>query len=953
MSNIYQPREIIDRRKIHAVLDDIAAQDIPEDQKRAALLETLKNAHKEGSEVIRSRFETKGFSGTDTVSAQSYLMDQIIRIIFDYATAYSVRRGVPTTGERISVVAIGGYGRGELSPLSDLDLLFLLPYKQTPYTEQLVEFMLYLLWDMGLKVGHAVRTVDDNISHAKSDMTIRTTLLESRWVWGDQELAAELAARFKKEVKRGTAKEFVQAKLAERDQRHSKLGDSRYRLEPNVKEDKGGLRDSHTLYWIAKYLYGISDVQKLESMGVIDDDAATRFIKAREFLTTVRCHIHYITQRTDNRLTFDLQSEIAKRLGYVDRPGATAIERFMKHYFLVARDVGDLTRIFCTLLEERGRGKPRFQLPAAFRKRAVDGFPVEGGRLTVLDEDAFDKEPMTLLSIFQTAQKHSLDFHPATLRNIANSARRVAALRRKPEANAIFLDILTSEKGPENTLRLMSECGVFGRFIPDFARVVAQMQYDMYHVYTTDEHTIRAIGILYRIEQGSLQKELPIASEVTGKIQSRRALYVAVLLHDIAKGRGGDHSALGADIALDICPRLGLTDEETETVSWLVRYHLLMSATAFKRDLDDPQTIIQFCEEVQSLERLKLLLVLTCADIRAVGPNAWNNWKATLLRELYYRADQRLHGGQSSATGTDARVNAARAALAERLSDWLESDKETYLNYGPPAFWLTFEPHEQERYVRFMRSADEAGDKIAFDFMVEEDRDATQMVIYTQDHPGLFAEIAGALTIAGVSVVDAKILTFSNGLALDTFAIQDQDGRAVTAQSKLDRIKARVIATLEGKLRLKYELPKVSFRLPTRTKALEVPPRVIIDNTASKVCSVIEVNGHDRPGFLADVTRAMMELGLQIFSAHITTYGERVVDVFYVKDVFGMRVEHESKIRQIREVLGEVIGVKKEAVSVRSRKPAGKSKPKTAAKSKSKAKSKRKQEKPRATAAAE
>ncbi len=932
MSHIYKPREIIDRRKIHAVLDVMAAEDTSEEVKRAKLLEVMKDAFKAGGEVIRARFEEGGYSGIDAVAAHSYLMDQVIRIIFDYAIVYSVRRGVPTTGERISIVAIGGYGRGELAPLSDVDLLFLLPYKQTPFTEQLVEFMLYLLWDMGLKVGHAVRSVDDNIAQAKADMTIRTTLLEARWVWGDQELAAELVSRFKKEVKRGTAREFVQAKLAERDERHEKLGDSRYRLEPNVKEDKGGLRDLHTLYWIAKYLYGISDVRKLEAMGILDDDAATRFLKARDFLSTVRCHIHYITGRTDNRLTFDLQRDIAPRLGYVDRPGATAVERFMKHYFLVARDVGDLTRIFCTLLEEQGRGKPKFRLPAALRTRSVDGFPVEGGRLSVLDEDAFEAEPIKLLSIFQVALKHNLDFHPSTLRYIANSARRVAELRQNAEANRIFIEILTSEKGSEAILRLMSECGVFGRFIPDFARVVAQMQYDMYHVYTTDEHTIRAIGILHRIEQGHLKDELPVASEVIGKVQSRRALYVATLLHDIAKGRGGDHSNLGADIAEELCPRLGLTDEETETTSWLVRSHLLMSATAFKRDLDDPQTIIQFCEAVQSPERLKLLLVLTCADIRAVGPNVWNNWKATLLRELYMRADQRMRGGHAAA-GLDVRVTAAREALAARLSDWPKDALESYIEIGPPAFWLTFEIEMQERYARFMRAADKAGDKLAFDFTVDEERDATHMVIYTQDHPGLFADIARALTLAGVSVVDAKILTFSNGMAVDTFTLQDQQGQAITSESRLSRIKSRVTAILEGRVRFKLELPKVTSHLPERARALEVPPRVIIDNTASKMCSVIEVNGHDRPGFLADVTKAMTDLGLQIFSAHISTYGERVVDVFYVKDIFGMRVEHESKIRQIREALGEAIGVKADAVSVRRR-------PAPAAKSESKPDSK-------------
>ena len=915
MNAIHHPREVIDRRQLSQSLDAFAGEDVSDDARRTHLVNALKEALAAGVARIRERLESGRASGEDTVKAHSYLMDQIIRVLFDYTTAYFVRRGAPTMGERISIVAIGGYGRGELAPLSDIDLLFLLPYKPTPFSEQIVEFMLYCLWDLGLKVGHAVRSVNENIRQAKDDLTIRTTLLDARWIWGDQELAAELVARFNTDIRKGTAAQFVEGKLKERDERHQKLGDSRYRLEPNVKEDKGGLRDLHTLYWIAKYLYGVSDVRKLADKGIVDDEAASRFVKAHDFLSTVRCYIHYLTGRPDNRLTFDLQREIAPRLGYVDRAGATAVERFMRHYFLVARDVGDLTRIFCTLLEEKGRTRPLFRVAAALRRRRLKGFIVERGRISVKSAEDFAEKPIKLISIFHVALEEGLDFQPQTLRLISQESRRLSGLKNDPEANRLFMEILTSKNGPEATLRLMSECGVFGRFVPDFARVVAQMQYDMYHVYTTDEHTIRAIGILHRIESGKLKDELPNVTEIVHQIASRRALYVAVLLHDIAKGRGGDHSELGASIALELCPRFGLNAEETETVSWLVRHHLMMSNTAFKRDLDDPQTIVKFVEAVQSPERLKLLVILTCADIRAVGPAVWNNWKATLLRELYLRAIQHMRGGQTDA-GIDARVAAARAALAERLSDWPEKTRDDMLGLASPAFWLTEDTDTHERLVHFMRAADEVGEKIAIDFTVDDKRDVTHMVLYTPDHAGLFARVAGALAIAGVSVVDAKILTLSNGMALDTFSFQDFDGKAITGQHRLERVKSRIVVALEGRVRMNQELPKASARLPTRAKALEVPPRVIIDNTASKVCSVIEINGHDRQGFLFDVTKAMTDLGLQIFSAHISTYGERVVDVFYVKDVFGMKIMADSKIRQIREGLGAAIGVTADAVEV-------------------------------------
>ncbi|MBL8644107.1 MAG: [protein-PII] uridylyltransferase [Rhodospirillaceae bacterium] len=921
MRTILKPRDIIDRRALSASLDAIALHDGADSERRARFMEALKGALKSGDDEIRTRLENGSYQGDDCVAARSYMMDQLIRVLFDHAINHLIRRGVPTTGERIAVLAIGGYGRGELAPLSDIDLLFLLPYKETPFTEQLVEFILYSLWDLGLKVGQSVRSIDENIVHAKADITVRTSLLDARWIWGDQDLAAEFKKRFQKDIVDGSGAQFVQAKLAERDARHEKTGDSRYRLEPNVKDDKGGLRDLHTLYWIAKYLYGVSDVRRLADLGLIDDDAAMRFAKAHDFLNTVRCHLHYISGRADNRLTFDLQRDIAKRMNYSDRAGSTATERFMRHYFLIVRDVGDLTRVFITMLEEKGRRKPLIRLPAALRRRKVDDFLVDGGRIALTDAEAA-RTPLKLLQIFRTAQAHALDFQPDALRVIARNAKRITALRDNPAANAVFMDILTEPKGSEAILRLMSEAGVFGRFIPDFARVVAQMQYDMYHVYTTDEHTIRAIGILNRIEQGKLKTDLPVASEVIHKVQSRRALYVAVMLHDIAKGRGGDHSDLGADIALELCPRLGLTPEETESVSWLVRYHLLMSNTAFKRDLDDPQTIAAFTEAVQSPERLRLLLVLTCADIRAVGPNVWNNWKATLLRELYHRAEEYMSGGQNTAT-RDARIAAKREALAARLKDWPEDVREAAVSSPSPAYWLAYDTDIQERHMRFIRAAETKNETAAIDFEVVPKRAATSMLVYTPDHPGLFAKIAGALSLSGVSIVDAKILTLANGMALDTFYFQDYDGEPITQESRLARIKARIKTALEGRVRFNQELSKTSIlRVPTRAKAMEVPPRVFIDNTASKVCSVIEINGHDRAGFLFDVTKTLTDLGLQIASAHISTYGERVVDVFYVKDVFGMKVENETKLRQIRDALGKTIGVAAGDVSIQARKPA-------------------------------
>jgi [protein-PII] uridylyltransferase len=908
VTNVRSPRSLISRRAISERLDERLSSDVANSAVRPILIDELSSALKAGRAEARRRLESGEGVGSETVVELSYLTDQILRALFDFATVRVFKRGVATTGERLSLMAVGGYGRGELAPGSDLDLLFLLPYKKTPFTENLVEYMLYVLWDLGFKVGHSVRTVNENIKQAMADMTTRTALLESRWIWGDQDLAHDLQTHFRADVVEGTGIAFVDAKLSERDARHKRLGDSRYVLEPNVKEDKGGLRDLHTLYWITRYLYGVSTVQDLVDLEIIHSVAASRFLKAYDFLWTVRCHIHYATGRVDNRLTFDLQPRLAELMGYTDHAGGSAVERFMKHYFLIAKDVGDLTRIISAVLEEKERRKPLFRLPAVFRRKAPDGFAIEGGRITVSNDDAFVKDPVKLVRIFHVAQENGFDLHPHALELITRNLHLVNNIRDDIEANRLFVDIMTFVKGPESMLRRMNEAGVFGRFVPDFGRVVAQMQFDMYHVYTTDEHTIRAIGILHRIESGALKGELPIASEIVGKIQSRRALYAAVLLHDIAKGRGGDHSELGADIALTLCPRFGLTDEETETVSWLVRQHLLLSNTAFKRDLDDPKTIVYFCAAVQSPERLKLLLVLTCADIRAVGPKVWNDWKAALLRDLYNRAEERMSGVYSTAT-VDARAGRAREALAERLSDWPVASRDAFVGAGFSSYWVAYDVDTHERHARFIRSTKNSAQDIAIEFVIDKFNAGTEMMVYAPDHPGLFAKIAGAIALSGVSIVDARILTLSNGMALDTFTVQDFDGTVLTAETKLNRIKSRVVAAFEGRIRLDRELKNVQARRAGRAEALEAPPRVIIDNAASKFFSVIEINGHDRAGFLFDITKVISDLALQIGSAHVSTYGERVVDVFYVKDIFGMKVENEAKIRQIREALSKAIGV--------------------------------------------
>ena len=903
MTLIYNPRAIIARKALSTALDRLAdrAADLAGPELRVGALHHLKAAVTQGEAELMRRL-AGGDSGIAYGLARSFLVDQLIRVLYDFTLSRVVRLANPSAAERLALVATGGYGRRELAPFSDIDLLFLLPYKITPSGEQAVETILYFLWDLGFKVGHATRSVEDCIRQAKADRTICTNLLETRFVWGDGALYEELQRRYGTEIQGEDAIGFVDAKLAERDERHRRMGDSRYVLEPNVKDGKGGLRDLQTLYWIAKYLYRVDEVASLVPHGVLTEAEVAGFEKARLFLLTLRCHLHAIAGRAEDRLSFDLQPEVGRRMGYTDHAGTRSVERVMKHYFLIAKEVGDLTRIFCAALEAAQRRRPKILGGFAWLRRNVEGFVVEGGRLNVPDPAVFATEPIRLLRLFRVAQHHKLDIHPAALQAVTRHLKLVKALINDPEANRLFLEMLTAREDPETTLRRLNEAGVFGRFIPDFGRVVAQMQYDMYHSYTVDEHTIRAIGILNRIEAGALKDELPAASAVVHKLLSRRVLYLAVLLHDIAKGRGGDHSVLGAEVAMKLCPRLGLEQDETETVAWLVRYHLLMSSTAFKRDIDDPSTIETFSAAVQSIERLRLLLVLTAADIRAVGPKTWNAWKATLLRELYYRTEERLSGGLIT-EGREARVKAAQDALRPLLLEWSEADFAEYAARAPASYWLGFSPETHARHARLVREAASAVAPVVLETRVYRERAVTEITIVALDHPGLFARIAGALALSGADIVDARIFTLTNGLALDTFTIQAAEGRAFDRSDRLAKLAANVERVLAGGIRPEQELRRLPQRLPNRTRAMSVIPRVLIDNKASATHTVIEVTGRDRPGFLYQVTSALTAQNLQISTAKISTFGVSAVDVFYVKDQFGLRVDKEARLVQIREVL--------------------------------------------------
>jgi len=755
--------------------------------------------------------------------------------------------------------------------------------------------MLYFLWDLGLKVGHATRSISECLQEATDDLTIRTSLIDARLLAGDVALFTPFQSRFLEACVTAGAGGFIHAKQAERDARHRRYGETPFLVEPNIKEGRGGLRDLQTLYWMTRYVFGTQVMGELVGPdspggGILTRTEAKHARRSWDFLWTVRFHLHYVAGRAEDRLTFDLQPVVGARMGYTRHGRQDGVERFMRHYFLTAREITRITTVLEPAVVRAALGPPALQAQTD-GPLLEQGFVLAEGKLMSAPGHEFGHEPLAMLRILQVARDRQLELHPLALRALIRHERGAILLRGNPQAATVFLDLLCGRDGEHSRaegakwLSVLNETGFLGRYLPDWARIVGQMQFDTYHVFTVDEHTIEAVRVLNALERGDLAEVAPIASGLVEDLQSRRALYTAALLHDIAKGRGGDHSELGAELATEIGPTIGLSTEETETVSWLVLHHLMLSQTAFKRDIDDPKTILDLADTIQSPERLKLLLVLTVADMRAVSPKVWNGWKATLLRELYSRVADVLAGGLAT-TERDVRVARAKAALREQLDDWRPADTAFFEGLGYPGYWLSFDPETHARHARLIRDAEGRGAPLTVDTQPLPARAVTEVTIYTADHAGLFSRIAGALAVAGASIVDARIHTLTNGSALDTFWIQDAAGGAFDAPHRLARLHVLIDQALSGRLGLDREIRRASHALlGRRMRAIHVSPRVVIDNRASNTHTVLEVNGRDRLGLLHDVTAAISEQGLQIASAHVTTYGVRAVDVFYVKDV--------------------------------------------------------------------
>ncbi|MAI18362.1 MAG: [protein-PII] uridylyltransferase [Rhodobacteraceae bacterium TMED111] len=870
---------------------------------RGKLVSLLKELKSKGFDRISFELRKNPLKARKAIRSYAFLTDRLVTSAWKFATEIQFPSHNPTEAEKLSIISVGGYGRREMAPFSDVDLLFLTPYKITPWSENVIETVLYLLWDLKLKVGHSSRSIKDCLRLGSDDYTIRTAMLEHRFVCGDINLASQLNEKLWKNLFSGTAKDFISAKLIERENRHEKHG-QRYMVEPNVKEGKGGLRDLQSLYWIAKYVYQTQNISNLVDLNVFRSDEYLQFEQAEEFLWAVRCQMHHLADRAIEQLSFDLQVEVASAMGYHDSRDQRAVEIFMQDYFRHATRVGDLTRIFLTSLEAvHAKDEPLLERIFKRKPKINNNYLVIQNRLAIKSEKEFLTNPINLLKLFSEALRTGLLIHPNAMRLVsANLAMVNNEFRASTEAQQIFLELLLKHGNPERALRRMNELGFLAKFIPEFEPIVAMMQFNMYHSYTVDEHTIQCLKTLAQIEKGELVEELPIASSILKDGVNRKVIYIALLLHDIGKGRSDDHSILGAKIAKQVSPRLGLNKQETETVEWLVRYHLLMSDMAQKRDISDPRTVRDFAKAVQSVKRLNLLTVLTVCDVRSVGPDTWNNWKATLIRQLYAETKAILEQG-AEALNRENRMTEAKKALREKLSEWDNKDIKIETGRHYPPYWQGFQLDAQFTFAKLLRNL--GADEIKIELTPDTDRDATRICFALSDHPGIFSRLAGALALVGANVVDARSYTSKDGFATAAFWIQDGDGSPYN-QARFSRLRRMIEKTLSGEV-ITREAIKERDKFKKREKAFKVPTSITFDNEGSEIYTIIEVDTRDRPGLLFDLTRTLANMNVYIASAVIATYGEQVVDSFYVKDMFGLKFHSESKQKKLEQNLRQAI----------------------------------------------
>lgn len=849
-----------------------------------------------------------GASGTAVVEGFTAAIDDLVAWLFD-AAAEDFRRRYVQLDQSCAVLAQGGYGRGELNPHSDIDLLFLYPHKMTPYVEMITEAILYALWDTRLQVGHAVRTVKDCVRIASTDLTVKTALVDARYLCGEKELADEFFRALERDIKPRATARFYREKLTESETRRHAYGDSVYLLEPQIKEGQGGLRDLHTALWIAKIKFKVEDLRELAVNGIVTSQDLADVEAARDFLFRVRNALHFLTGGHQDQLTFDLQEPVAENLGYEARAGdqLKPVEHFLRDYYLHASEV---TRFANAIIDRAVNPPGPYRLIGRMMARTIrPGVRIETGELSVTEPELFANDPIELVRVLADAQRHGVNLAQPTAELMRQSSALIDdEARADPRLTQAFFGILKSPYRVYETLHEMHKLGILAQVMPEWQHLLCLVLHDYYHIYTVDEHSLMGIRELERLRAGERAEALPLLTDVMRLAEKVELLFLGMLLHDIGKGMGGQHSEKGALLARQIAIRFGLNEDDANELEFMVRNHLVLSHLAQRRDIHDDKLVTEIARMVGSPESLKRLYLMTYADMRATGPKVWNNWKDMLLGETYLRVNEMFERGFEP-EGVAERV----ARIQRRVRSQIESEEgadraarfDGFVASMPASYFLRTPEHLIPKDAALVEEARASGD-LAVRVTHYDDREFTGFTVACRDRPGLFSVITGVLAASGMNIVGARVSTSADGIAVDSFRISHLDRREIVVDDeRWERVRRLLKDVLEDKTALDEVVAKAKRPglLDGGRKPRPTAYGVGVDNQTSDGFTIIDVYGRDRVGLLHDIARTMHELRLEIHLAKISTAVDQVLDVFYVTETDGTKCRREDEVRAALEIV--------------------------------------------------
>lgn len=861
---------------------------------RANAASVIKDYLANGEKALREK-HLDGATGMEVCREYTALVDDILKALFTFKSEEL------KLNDSTALVAIGGYGRGELNLRSDIDLMLLYKKKLTPAIEEFTQQILYILWDTGLDLGFSIRSISECIDLAKDDLKTMTAILDLRFLLGDKELFSEFTSSIKKHTFNKTrSAKFINDKIEENRNRHDKFGGSVYLLEPNVKEGEGGLRDIHTALWIIKAKNG-KPVEPF-SMGLLSEKDKTTLETSLNFLLWVRNELHFGAGRKTDQLTFDHQERIAGLLGFRNTEHALAVESFMQQYYRCALNINHYSSLILSRCLHEDE-KKLFFWPK--KKVRIDKhYSIVDGILKIKDKDAFSNEPVAVIKAFEYSQAFEVEIDQPTKDLILNY-EPTEEFRTSSDVSDSFLKIL-KHKAVFKTLNEMHKLKFLEKYIPEFNDISCRVQHDLYHIYTVDAHTLFAIRELERL-RGSYKAEFSLLATVYEELPNQDILLLAVLFHDIGKAHGKGHADKGAAMVPQICKRLNLSEDDTNLIKFLVKNHLILADTAQYRDLHDEKLIIEFAKKIGDLERLNLLYLLTFADVRAVGPDVWNQWKGALFQELYFKALTVLERGTFELE--EAKTKLLR--IKEKIEDILKPEGissiivDDYFQLLPQRYFLANSPDSISDHIKILR--DFAGKTHTLTVRQDTFREYTEFIICTHDVHGLFSMITGVMAANAVNILGAQINTLKNGIVLDLLQVNSAIGEYITDEYKIKKIETDLSDVITGKIKVETLVRKRKPSILDKKPKPKVRTYVQIDNEVSDTYTVIDIHTQNRIGLLYDITSTLSKLGLYIFIAKISTKGEDVADIFYVKDIFGQKVYYKERLKEITETLFNVL----------------------------------------------